>query len=273
MSENFQTKPDQLVPTVPSSVAGQKLNDVDDMFSGMGLDNYVKKKDTAALATGLMSNQPDSNQQTFAETTPSFNATSTSQLSLEDKKRLVQQTEAQKRMRDQPQLMPNSISMGSLQQKNASGSVMTGQSGPTDLTSTLMQKNLSQMKSSTSHNTISAFQSGTQFGSQSAASSGLSDAGWGNFAQPMSYSQPVSNSGPKPDLSAFDSLLSMPSSNQRTSMNAMATKARPTASALPAHQTMIGSTVRTSPQFSTPTAQPSQNVKSLTANDISDLLS
>ena len=52
MSENMQTKPGELVPS--SNL--EPSNAMDEMFAGLGLGSYVSKKDTGAIATGLMSN-------------------------------------------------------------------------------------------------------------------------------------------------------------------------------------------------------------------------
>ena len=53
MSESMQTKPGELVPA--SNIAPS--NEMDQMFAGLGLGSYVSKKDTGAIATGLMSNE------------------------------------------------------------------------------------------------------------------------------------------------------------------------------------------------------------------------
>ena len=46
----MQTKPNQLV----SAPAAGSASDGDDLFAGLGLGDYVAKKDTGAIATGLM---------------------------------------------------------------------------------------------------------------------------------------------------------------------------------------------------------------------------
>ena len=55
MSENLQAKPGQLVMT------DGPQSQTDQMFSGLGLSSYVKKRDTGALATKMM----DSNTNPF----------------------------------------------------------------------------------------------------------------------------------------------------------------------------------------------------------------
>ena len=52
MSDSMQTKPNQLV-SAPAA-GGGGANDGDDLFAGLGLGDYVAKKDTGAIATGLM---------------------------------------------------------------------------------------------------------------------------------------------------------------------------------------------------------------------------
>ena len=48
----MQTKPGELVPS--SNL--EPKSEMDQMFAGLGLGSYVSKKDTGAIATGLMSN-------------------------------------------------------------------------------------------------------------------------------------------------------------------------------------------------------------------------
>ena len=52
MSENMQMKPGELVPSSGLEAANSTT---DQMFAGLGLGSYVSKKDTGAIATGLMS--------------------------------------------------------------------------------------------------------------------------------------------------------------------------------------------------------------------------
>ena len=69
------------------------------MFSGLGLDDYVRGKDSAGdIATGLMatSHLP----QEAAKTSPG----SPKSLTLEEKRRVMQQSESIKRMQNQPQV-------------------------------------------------------------------------------------------------------------------------------------------------------------------------
>ena len=56
MSENMQNKPGELVPTASLG----PVTETDKMFAGLGLGSYVTKRDTGAIATGLMSNSSSS---------------------------------------------------------------------------------------------------------------------------------------------------------------------------------------------------------------------
>ena len=49
MSENVQQKSDQLIPKTSGA-----SSEMDDMFSSFGLGSYVQKKDSGAIATGMM---------------------------------------------------------------------------------------------------------------------------------------------------------------------------------------------------------------------------
>ena len=67
MSENLQSKPDQLIS------APAKPHEMDDMFAGLGLGSYVQSKS----------------------------------LSLEEKGRMIQQSEQMQRMNQQPKMQPS----------------------------------------------------------------------------------------------------------------------------------------------------------------------
>jgi SCY1-like protein 2 len=49
MSENMQTKSDQLIPSPASA-----YSETDDMFAVLGMGSYVQKKDTGNIATEMM---------------------------------------------------------------------------------------------------------------------------------------------------------------------------------------------------------------------------
>ena len=128
------------------------------------------------------------------------------------------------RLNQQPQLNPMA---GSAQKSNNSNLSK-------DLTQTLMDKNLSLMKSSQSMSTMQPNYNLGMMNTSPSLGAGFSanaSTGWGGFAQaPSAGTAPGMNPGitlgsmpqSKPDLSAFDSLLSMPSSSQnRTPMGGM----------------------------------------------------
>jgi hypothetical protein len=261
MSDNMQTKSNQLISAPPASGTD------DDMFTGLGLGDYVAKKDTGAIATGLMSQKSPA----MYATAPTASSTTSKNLSLEDKRRLAMEAESLQRFKPSPMVM-------------APSSQATSQAKPRsrDLTDTLMSKNLGQMNISQSMNQFPSTSGGTMSASPSFGMASQPASHWGNFSQagPMGFQagstgpqassmgpnarlgqQAVSPGSPqqqlKPDLSSFDRLLSMPSQQQpKKSMGAMMT---PMGSA---------NAVNTNAHLAASTG-----VKSLTANDISDFLS
>lgn len=96
MSESAVRGPGQLVP----AVAGGSSSSADQMFSGLGLGDYVQAKDTGAIATGMMGAATAAP----AMPGPTPSSSSSSSLSLEDKRRAMQQGETIKRMQSQPQV-------------------------------------------------------------------------------------------------------------------------------------------------------------------------
>lgn len=171
-------------------------------------------------------------------------------MSLEEKRRLAQQSEAMKRIQEQPQLLPNNTMTSK-----------TVKSPTQDLTSTLMERNLNQMN----------------FGSlqspKPATTAGTTTADWGSFgsggfqAMNTSHQQSSMAGTSKPDLSAFDSLLAMPSRDQtkKPSLNKMSHVASNQQSA----SFMVPSPAASGEQAS---AQSNQTVRNLSASDINDLL-
>lgn len=229
MSENTQVRPDQLIANPSASTSA-----MDDMFSGLGLGSYVQKKDTGAIATGLMSSYSPDMSQTQGQ--PSQNKV----MSLEEKRRLAQQSESIKKLNHQPQLSP---APASSMAPRMSSSGMGGK----DLTSSLMERNLSQMKSSQS---LSSFPSSTPNYGQMSSSNSTMMSDW---------SKPRPSQPTKPDLSAFDSLLTPMNSGQKQSMNSMLSPMG-MSSGMNSRPGMVG-------------VSSNQGVKPLSANDISDLLS
>ncbi len=274
MSETAQMKSDQLVPSTSKGTQGE----LDDVFSGLGLGSYVSKKDTGAIATSMMSNNTNHvPQQQHPVGGPGGG---NKPLSLADKQRLLKESETASKIGQQAQLKPTSMS----------GMGKTSTSRQTkDLTSSLMESNLNQMKHSQTMSSIGststtsgAFGAQPQFGMMAS-----SQPSWGQpqqqqqpqlsmWGQPMLQMQPPQpqqqSQQPKPDLSAFDSL--MPSSSTRPakqSMNSMmGTTSTSSNMGMMMNMNSTGGLMQPQsqqPQYGKPP------VKSLTANDISDFLS
>ena len=211
----MQAKPNELIP---GSAATN--NEMDDMFSGLGLGSYVKK-DSGAVAMGLMSQDNNSTASTSpAVAMGASGAADGKGLTLEEKRRLVRESENLQKHQRQAHIIPSPAAAP--QRPNQ----------PRDLTQSLMEKNLTQMHSSQSMSSMQLQQQQQQpspFGAMNTSPSLFNNASssssqWGNFSQaPV----PMQQQQKKPDLSAFDSLLSMPSSSsqQRQSMNSMMTPA------------------------------------------------
>ncbi len=235
MSETGRQKAGELVPA-PSATG--PASPADDLFSGLGLGGFVKEKDYAgSIAASLLTNSGTSDQQQqLAPSMPSKGQ----QLSLEDKRRVLQEAEALKRMKQQGQQpQPQSLPLAPTVRGTA-----PAQAHAKDLTQTLMERNLSQMGSP-------GFSAPPTMQQQQQGGIGQS---WGAFAShglsPTPMQQQV-----KPDLSAFDSLLSMPSSNKsKTPMGSMTFPG-------------TNATLTTIPQ------QQKHAAKTLTPTDINDLLS
>jgi len=233
----------RLVPETSTSV-----NATDQMFSGLGLGDYMAKQDTGAIATGLMDAKGRSQSPSSASASSSASTLPSVQqgLSLEDKRRAMQQTDAVKRMT--PGLMaPGS----SAQQQQPKGPVSK------DLTQSLMERNLSQMKPpASSSSQPSTIASSTSWG-------GFASSSTPSFASPL-QGGPMQQQQPRPDLSAFDSLLSMPSRQPAQPMGAGITS-----SAQPRMTTM---TPTTTGMMTSNQQQQQQQVKPLSQHDINDLL-
>ncbi len=245
MSDGMQTKPNELI-SAPASGSG------DDVFAGLGLGDYVKKKDTGAIATGLLA-AAESTGSSGSISGPPASAVTGGGLSLEEKRRLAMEADSMQKFK------PASSGGGGLTPQVAPSQAKTSQ--PRDLTDTLMSQNLNQMRVSQSMSQFSSPSStapmaqspSMSFGMQPQASSSTQ---WGNFSQAPSSSmaRPSLQPQSKPDLSAFDSLLSMPSQQQKPSMNAMR----------PAQMGPVAAQRQTSPNPS--------GAKTLTASELSDFL-
>merc|ERR1712048_1536767 len=112
---------------------------------------------------------------------------------------------------------------------------MMSASKPKDLTDTLMSQNLGQMRVSQSMNQFPQppqSSSSTMGMGMTPSPSPSGTSQWGSFSQapavpmmprPSMPQNPQMQQQPRPNMSAFDSLLSMPSQQIKTSMNAMTT--------------------------------------------------
>ncbi len=153
-------------------------------------------------------------------------------LNLAEKQKIVRESQV-KMTQIQPMSMSNSQSQAKKQNS-------------VDLTSTLMAKNLNQMSHS---QTLANFQPNT-----------MTNA-WPN---------PVKSQPPKPDLSAFDTLLPVSKSGNKVPMNSLVNSTHP-----PINSGNFTSMAFSGALSSNQNGGQSQSniVKSLTASDISDLLS
>ena len=157
-----------------------KTSSMDNMFSGMGLGDYVNK-DKSKLVNSMIDGREKSNSPSDSKVSiPSISKSSS--MSLQEKRQIMQQQEAAKSQAKPP--------------------------APTNLTDTMIAKSLSmnQMPSSSSWSlpppsTVTGWSS--QLSSQQPQS--LQAAGFGNFSP---ATNPVRPAAQRPDLSAFDNLLS-----------------------------------------------------------------
>lgn len=127
MDLNLQASSGTLVPNVKSPPA----NDMDKMFSDLGLDGYM---DNTFSDNTNSSNSNNSQNGFFSPTQPTIpSSRSTGSLSLQDKQRMVAQQEMNQRLQSQTPIMPAAVAPKQ-------------QTKPKDLTSTLIETNLSQMR-------------------------------------------------------------------------------------------------------------------------------
>jgi len=258
-------KPDQLVPATAAASSGTGQSaEMDKMYSGLGLDSFAGgKKDTAgSLATGLMDSEKSKKLAPMTSMTSSPGGGGA--LSLEQKQKILRDSETQKRMSSQSPLAPMSLGGGGKSNHSVAGTK--------DLTSSLISSNLNQMKHAAPSSAMKSSQSfSSGWGSTTTPSAGMSSgANWSGMSpgpsmfggQTAANSLGASNSitsaaagNSKPDLSAFDDLLPMKSKSP-VSMNAMAPGIQP---------------MQPSSSISMSSAK-KPPVKSLTTNDINDLL-
>ncbi|XP_044740222.1 SCY1-like protein 2 [Chrysoperla carnea] len=113
--------------------APQPQSAVDEMFSGLGLDSYINDSPKHANA---LKNENTGSSSTSMDTIP--NGVDNKSLSMADKQRIAKQQETSARLKNQPILSPTSTNTPKI-------------TPPTkDLTSSLIQSNLSQMNLMTS---------------------------------------------------------------------------------------------------------------------------
>ena len=174
-----------------------------------------------------------------------------------EKQKLLRQSELQIASGTELRLQPVATKTTSLSKVSSSDMSKSMNSTTKDLTSTLMEKNINQIRPS---------QTFSNFGP-------IVQPQWRpQQQQPMMWNntnqsrQPLyQQNQPKPDLSAFDSLLPNSSnSSGKTPMNAMK-------SGMASQSTLMGFSANQNQQHSS--AASASVVKSLTANDITDLLS
>lgn len=171
----FQSQ-NQLVPNAKSP----SRNESDDVFSNLGLEQFLNDME-------------DSSNETATGATSM--STSSSSMSLQDKQRLTQQQEQNHRLQSQAAITPKPAAL-KINNK------------PKDITSSLMDNNLSQLKltHSTSSNNNTWFNSTTNNWNPSA-----SQNSFGNFQSPVtspdSSSQKLNPPKKNDDWSAFDDLL------------------------------------------------------------------
>merc|ERR1719233_2545703 len=205
LSESLTLPPGQLV-AAPSA---QEVSSMDSMFDGLGLGNYVNQ-DKSKLVNKMIGG--DNNNHTKNNTVNNIAKSSSSHsLSLQEKQRILAEQE-------------------SAQNRPASKSPTP--SKPVNLTDSLINKSMSMNQisanpipwnsSNKSSNWPNGGMSGGGGGSSIMPQTNLNTAspGFGNFSQPGSFSSLSHQQPAKPDLSAFDSLMSGPVQPKQP-MNAM----------------------------------------------------
>ncbi|PNF41915.1 hypothetical protein B7P43_G15550 [Cryptotermes secundus] len=233
VSINLSTNnnPSQLVP------APQPQSELDQMFSGLGLDSFI-----------------GGNEKNETSKTPQVNGNinSSTSLSLQDKQRLVMQQETQQRLQAQPVLTPSAPA-----QSKAQTSVK-------DLTATLVESNLNQIKYTRPH-----IQTGDQVGGtgwQNAVRPGASPQGFGAFQTAPVGAQWQWHSPPPSFMPPQQSVFTSP--HQKSSLDSLL----PTADKLPMNrmQAPMQQPLITVSPFQQPQQQ---QTKALSSSEINDFLS
>jgi len=280
MSENLTLPPGQLV----SAPSAQQASSMDSMFSGLGLGSYVSQ-DKSSLVNKML---VEDNNKNLAPAPGMSKSASSQGLSLQEKQRLLREQEnAQKRSSPSPSTtslpqQSNGIPRSSSLHNQRDATSLNNKT--TDLTSTLVNKslalNMNQMnKPGVSLMPQAAPTSNNQWVMSGATSFGgilPNQTNSGGIPTNQTMSQPAAfspafgvsqmgaasqmrGSQPKPNLSAFDNLMT-PTSKPAVPMNSMAPQ-RLGAPTLMQHNSPHSG-------FSQPSA-----IKPLSSTDLADFLS
>ena len=240
LSENMTLSSSKIV----AAPAPSEASAMDSMFDGLGLGDYVNSDKSHLVNSVIGSSQDKQNSSSNISSNIPQPSSSSSSLSLQQKKQMMQQQQQ---------------------------SVKTTTTQPTNLTDSLIAKSMSMnaMSSSSTNQSSSINQSWSNNSGWSSSVSqqqSFSNQGFGGFASAPMKKPPTmmqQQQQQKPDLSAFDSLLSPSSSmTNKQPMNAM----RPS-------MTSQTSSLLQPQQSSVRNHNNNQGSKQLSMNDINDLLS
>ena len=210
LSENMTLGSGKLV-SAPSAADASSM---DSMFSGLGLGDYVNTDKSKLVNTVIGGDRPRQENNTSTQNIPK----SSSSLTLQEKKQMMQKQEtlqtaaASSAVNLTDSLITKSLSM------NATSVSSSGSPWNLKSTSTNWNANSTMLNTPSWNNANTAFSSGInqQFGNFAAASPGFSNSPSGSG---MMQIKPQQN---KPDLSAFDNLMSPSSSSApKQAMNSM----------------------------------------------------
>lgn len=188
----FQSQ-SQLVPNAKSP----SKNQTDDAFSNLGLEQFLNDMEEGGA----------NDSSNAAGNFSSSMSTSSSSMSLQDKQRVVQQQELSQRLQSQAAITPKPVPM------------KVGNKSK-DLTSSLLENNLSQLKltHSTSNNNNNWFNTSANSWASPTQSSNSSNNNNNSITSPSSSSQKKND-----DWGAFDDLLPNASSKKKVPLNQMKT--------------------------------------------------
>ena len=241
LSENMTLSSSKIV----AAPAPSEASAMDSMFDGLGLGDYVNSDKSHLVNSVIGSSQDKQNSSNNISSNIPQPSSSSSSLSLQQKKQMMQQ-----------------------QQQSVKTTPTTQ---PTNLTDSLIAKSMSMnaMSSSSTNQSSSINQSWSNNSGWSSSVSqqqSFSNQGFGGFASAPMKKPPTmmqQQQQQKPDLSAFDSLLSPSSSmTNKQPMNAMRPSMTSQTSSLlqPQQSSMMNNNIN-------------QGSKQLSMNDINDLLS